>query len=187
MAMETSRRLLVEPMDIGPELRAIALTLVDADTGEPVTAGAGAVWARVLRALARPEPLVLDFFSHVDRVRDYCRAHAVAFQETHAHGLTVIEEQAERLAGLLERFRMETFGARAGAAAAEPDPALETDLRRRGLDAYQPACERYSFCAICELDTGSLTIVSHRLWASEVARRVLPALSELSVAVETVV
>jgi hypothetical protein len=187
MAVETPRRLLIEPMDIGPEVRAIALTLVDAETDEPVTAGAGAVWARVLRALARPEPLVLDFFSHVDRVREYCRAHGVAFLETCAHGLTVIEEEPERVAGLLERFRVETFGARAGSAAAEPDPELETELRRRGLDAYQPACARYSFCALCELDTGSLTLVSHRLWASEVARRVRPALSELSVAVETIV
>lgn len=186
MTEATQWSLRVEPLDLGPGLRAVGLTLVDEATEEPVTAGAGMVWARVLRAAAHGEPLVLDFFSHTEKVRAYCQQHDIAFQQTAGRGVAVVEEDVHRLSRLFERFRGETFGARAGAAVSAPDPELERELRRRGIDAYQPACERYLFCAICELESASITFITHQLWASEVARRLRPALSELHVRVETI-
>ena len=53
---------------------------------------------------------------------------------------------------------------------------LEGELARRGVDAYHTAFPRYSFCAICNFEDGSLVVLSAKLWASEVIRRVRPAL-----------
>jgi hypothetical protein len=70
---------------------------------------------------------------------------------------------------------------RAGDATPEPDVALEEELSHRGLDAYQGAYTRYSFCAICEPDDGWVTVLSEKLWASEIIRRVRPALQAFDV------
>ena len=77
---------------------------------------------------------------------------------------------------LLDRFQAETFGARVGGPLAEGDPTLEGELARRGVDAYHSAFAKYSLCAICNFEDGSLIILSEKLWASEVIRRVRPAL-----------
>jgi len=58
------------------------------------------------------------------------------------------------------RFAGETFGLRCGAAAKEPDAVVESELSYRGLDAYQDAYTRYTFCAICEPDDGWMTLLS---------------------------
>ena len=52
------------------------------------------------------------------------------------------------------------------------DAALEQELSRRGLDAYQPEYAKYTFCAICEPDDGWVTLLSNTLWPSEVIRRI---------------
>lgn len=65
---------------------------------------------------------------------------------------------------------------RVGAAAAQEDVAVESELSRRGVDAYQNAYTRYTFCAVCEPEDGWVTLLSEGLWASEVIRRVRPAL-----------
>lgn len=53
---------------------------------------------------------------------------------------------------------------------------LEGELARRGVDAYHTAFPNYVFCAICNFEDGSLVLLSEKLWASEVIRRVRPAL-----------
>ncbi len=55
-------------------------------------------------------------------------------------------------------------------------PPLEGELARRGVDAYHTAFSKYFFCAICAFEDGSLVFLSEKLWASEVIRRVRPAL-----------
>jgi len=60
-----------------------------------------------------------------------------------------------------------------------PDAALEGDLASRGVDAYHSAFPNYYFCAICDFDNGSLTLLSQKIWASEVIRRVRPVLKSL--------
>jgi hypothetical protein len=63
------------------------------------------------------------------------------------------------------------------------DAALEGELARRGVDAYHTAYPRYFFCAVCGFKDGSLVLLSGKLWASEVIRRVRPAFEELDVEV----
>jgi hypothetical protein len=82
---------------------------------------------------------------------------------------------------LFERFEAETFGARAGAMAKVVDRALERELSQRGLEAYQSAYTRYTFCAVCEPEDGWITLLSETLSASEVVRRVRPVLQQFGV------
>jgi hypothetical protein len=81
---------------------------------------------------------------------------------------------------IVERFEAETFGVRASATATE-DAQLETELSRRGLDAYQAAYKRYTFCAVCEPSDGWVTILSETLWPSEIIRRLRPAMQPFDV------
>ena len=87
----------------------------------------------------------------------------------------------EQLLDIFSRFEAETFGMRVGPAAQAPDPALEGELSSRGLDAYQSAYTRYTFCAVCEPEDGWITLLSEKLWPSEVIRRVRPALQPFDV------
>jgi len=82
---------------------------------------------------------------------------------------------------VFERFEKETFGVRAGAKAQQEDAVLENELSHRGLDAYQAAYSRYTFCAVCEPEDGWVTLLSDKLWPSEVMRRVRPALQPFDV------
>jgi len=177
----------VEPLDLGPDVRAIGLELVEGNEDrEPVLGSeAAAVWSRVLSASAGTEPWALDFFSHLDRLRDYCDRHGIRFRIASNRSLVIdaseLEKDSSKLAGLLERFEGETFGARAGGPLAGGDPSLEAELAHRGVDAYHPAYPNYLFCAICNFEDGSLVLLSNHLWASEVVRRVRPLLADLKV------
>jgi hypothetical protein len=175
----------IEPLDLGPDVRAIGLELVEADENrEPVRGSEAArIWSRVLVATAATEPWVLDFFSHLDRVRDYCQRHHIAFREASQRSLVISAPDFPALDALLDRFQKETFGVRAGGAVASGDPALEGDLARRGVDAYHPAFPAYFFCAVCGFEDGSLVLLSEKLWASEVIRRVRPVLEGFDVEV----
>ena len=64
------------------------------------------------------------------------------------------------------------------------DAALENDLSRRGVDAYQPVFSNYAMCGICDFENGSLTLLSEKISSTEVVRRLRPALSSHSVRIE---
>jgi hypothetical protein len=168
----------IEPLDLGPDVRAIGLELTEADENrEPIRgADAARIWSRVLRATAANETWALDFFSHLDRVRDYCQPHQIEFREASSRSIVISAPELAALEPLIDRFQSETFGARAGEKVATGDAALEGELARRGLDAYHTAFPNYVFCAICNFEDGSLVLLSEKLWASEVIRRVRPAL-----------
>jgi hypothetical protein len=168
----------VEPLDLGSDVRAVGLELTEADANrEPVRGlDASKIWSRVLRATAADEVWALDFFSHLDRVRDYCKLHQITYREPHNHAMVIPAPELSVLQALIDRFQNETFGTRAGAIVAEGDPALEGELAHRGVDAYHTAFTKYFFCAICAFEDGSLVFLSEKLWASEVIRRVRPAL-----------
>jgi hypothetical protein len=179
---EISHRLEVESLDLGTDVRAVLLELIDPQTREPVTGSEAArIWAAILPALAAGEPWVLDFFAHLGRVREFCRLHGIPFREKNV--LLIEQPQAGQLEALIERFAGETFGARAGARVAAGDEIVEGGLVLRGVDAYQEAYARYAFCAVCDFENGFLTVLSERLWASEVIRRAQPALDGLQVEV----
>jgi len=113
-------------------------------------------------------------------VRDFCVAQHIAFREAAGRCLVISQPAVEVLEKLIARFESETFGLRAGPAT-EADPALEGELSRRGLDAYEAAYPRYSFCAICEAAEGWVTVLSETLWPSEIIRRVRPVLQPFDV------
>lgn len=172
----------VQAMDLGAETKAVGLELIETETREPVQGEeAAAIWAAVFPALSNNETWVLDFFSHLDRVQEYCKGHEIAFRVAAGRCLVLAQLDVEKLRGLLGRFAGETFGVRCGAAAQAPDAGLEGELSQRGLDAYQAAYQRYTYCGICEPSDGWVTLLSETLWASEIIRRVRPALKEFDV------
>jgi hypothetical protein len=175
----------IEPMDLGPDLRAIGLDLVEADENrEPVRgAEAARIWSRVLWAATGKDPWALDFFSHLDPIRDYCDRHQIGYREANQRCLVIPAPELPQLEALLERFQSETFGARAGGLVEAGDPALESELARRGVDAYHKAFSNYFFCGVCGFEDGSLVLLSEKLWASEVIRRVRPVLEGFDVEV----
>ncbi len=177
----------IEALDLGAELRAVGLDLVEADENREPARGedAARVWSRVIRATAGSERWVLDFFSHIDRVRDFCEGRGIGYREANKRSIVIPAPEGDVLEGLIGRFQSETFGVRAGGALAGEgsDSVLEGDLARRGADAYHQAFPNYYFCAICGFEDGSMVMLSEKLWASEVIRRVKPVVKDLKVEV----
>jgi hypothetical protein len=172
----------VQAMDLGSDTKAVGLELIETESREPLRGEeAASIWAAVIPALAGDETWVLDFFSHLDRVREYCGKQEVEFREAANRCLVIPQPAGDKLRGLIARFAGETFGLRCGAAAREADATVESELSHRGLDAYQDAYTRYTFCAICEPDDGWVTLLSQSLWPSEIIRRARPALQPFDV------
>src|SRR5579859_3353788 len=159
----------VQALDLGTDVKAIGLELLETESREPVRGKEAAqFWAAAVPLLANDEPFVLDFFSHLDRVREFCAAHKIAFRETGSRCLIIAQPSPEELDEICQRFAAETFGLRSGERAREDDAQLADQLSGHGVDGYRNAYRRYSFCAICELDDGWLTLLSESLWPSEV-------------------
>jgi hypothetical protein len=172
----------VEPLDIGSGVKATGLELLETESREPLRGkDAAAIWAAVFPALAVKECFVLDFFSHLDRVREFCKMYDIHVREAAARCLVINQPSETQLQELFHRFEKETFGVRAGAAAQEADAALENDLSKRGLDAYEAAHTRYTFCAVCEPEDAWVTLLSNSLWPTEIIRRVRPAVQRFDV------
>ncbi len=172
----------VQAMDLGPEVKAVGLELIQTESREPLLGPeAASIWSAGLIALAGTERYVVDFFSHLERVREFCASHSIAVREAASRCLVIPQPSQELLRLLLARFESETFGMRIGPAAVDPDPALESELSHRGLDAYQPAYSRYTCCVICEPSDGWVTLLSNSLWPSEIIRRVRSALQPFDV------
>jgi len=172
----------VQAMDLGNEVKAVGLELVETENREPVRGKEGAeIWSEILPALAGKEALAVDFFSHLDRVREFCKSRKIAWREGAERCLVISSPNTEELRQLLERFEGETFGIRAGSPAQTADAALEGDLSKGGLDAYQQAYVRYTFCAVCEPEDGWVTVLSQTLWPSEIIRRVRPVVQKFDV------
>lgn len=183
---EALYKLEVEPLDLGDGIKGVSLELVDREMGEPPpTEDSARIWSAALVALAGNAPWVVDFFAHLDRVREFCERHSVMFREPTSAGRTLLvpSPPVELLQALIERFSGETVGVRAGGPLPESDPEVERGLSSRGVDAYQQAIDKYLFCAVCDFEKGFLTLLTNQLWATEVLRRVRPALENLPVAV----
>jgi hypothetical protein len=166
----------VEALDLGPDTTAVGLELLETENREPVKGKeAASIWAAVIPELANEESFVLDFFSHLDRVREFCKMNDIHFRDAAERCVVLAQPTETQLELLFARFEGETFGVRTGAATEAPDAALETELSRRGLEAYQGAYERYTFCAVCEPEDGWVTLLSKTLWPTEIIRRVRPA------------
>lgn len=175
-------RLEVEALDLGMGIRGVLLELIDSETRAPITGPEGArIWGSVVPGLAAGEPWAFDFFAHLERVQEFLRSREIPFRES---DIAVVESPQEAVVpAVIERFAAETFGIRAGAAATVADTILEAALAKTGVDAYQEAYSRYSFCAVCDFENGFLTVLSEHLWASEVIRRARSTLAGAEVEV----
>jgi hypothetical protein len=172
----------VEALDLGTDVKAVGLELLETESREPVRGtDAAAIWAAVFPALAAHDFSVVDFFSHLERVREFCNLHEIHFREAAERCVVLPQPTETQLQELFQRFEGETFGVRAGGPAQSGDAALEKELSRRGLDAYQTAYARYTFCAVCEPEDCWVTLLSSTLWPSEVIRRIRPALQPFDV------
>jgi hypothetical protein len=172
----------VQALDLGGGVKAVGLELVGTENREPVRGkDAAEIWSAVFPALAGTESYAVDFFSHIERVREFCKTREIALREAAERCVVLPRPDQEQLRQIFERFEGETFGIRAGTASQSADAALEGDLSKRGLDAYQPVYARYTFCAICEPEDGWVTLLSESLWPSEVIRRVRPAVQPFDI------
>ncbi len=167
----------VQALDLGGDMKAVGLELVGTENREPVRGkDAAEIWSAVFPALAGNESYAVDFFSHIERVREFCKTREIAIRDAAERCVVLPQPNSEQLRQIFERFEGETFGIRAGTATQSADAALEGTLSKRGLDAYQPVYARYTFCAICEPEDGWVTLLSESLWPSEVIRLVRPAI-----------
>lgn len=172
----------VQALDLGSGVKSVGLELLGTESREPVRGkDAAEIWSAAFPALAAADFYAVDFFSHVDRVKDFCKPREIVLREASERCVVLPQPNQEQLRQLFERFEGETFGIRAGATAKSADAALEGELSKRGLDAYQPAYARYTFCAICEPEDGWVTLLSEALWPSEVIRRLRPAVQPFDI------
>jgi hypothetical protein len=172
----------VQALDLGAGVKAVGLELVETENREPVRGKeAAGIWSAVFPALTGNDSYVVDFFSHIDRVREFCTLRGIVLREAAERCVVLPQPDQEQLRQIIERFEGETFGIRAGASTQSADALIEGDLSRRGQDAYQPAYARYAFCAICEPEDGWVTLLSESLWPSEVIRRVRPVVQPFDV------
>ena len=151
----------VQAMDLGTETKAVGMELLETESREPVRGKEAArVWGAAIPALAVKESLVMDFFSHLERVEEYCKMHELAYREGASRCIVITPGSAEKVTQIFERFEKETFGVRVGVAAAQEDAEGEGELSHRGVDAYQAAYKRYTFCGVCEPEDGWVTLLS---------------------------
>jgi hypothetical protein len=172
----------VQALDLGSNVKAVGLELVETENREPVRGKEGAeIWSAVFPALAGNESYVVDFFGHISRAREFCKMRQIELREAEERCVVLPQPSQGQLRQIFERFESETFGIRTGAAARTADAALEGDLSQRGLDAYQAASAGYKFCAICEPEDGWVTLLSEALWPSEIIRLLRPAVRQFDV------
>jgi hypothetical protein len=190
-------RLLIEPLNLGPDVRAISLDLAEEGADEPaVGPDALAIWDAAVSALVGDESWTLDFVSHLDRVREFCRSSNIPWREAGARCVTIAHPAADQLESLFARFETETFGFRARKTQVDGTPAaadaskyledadLESELSQRGMDGYHGAFKRYTLCAICDFENGSMVLLTEKLSSGEVLRRLRPVVTELGAKIE---
>jgi hypothetical protein len=61
---------------------------------------------------------------------------------------------------------------------------LESELSKRGMDGYHSAFARYTLCAICDFENGSIVLLTEKLSSGEVLRRLRPVVTELGAKIE---
>src|SRR5712692_811069 len=107
----------VQALDLGTDVKAVGLELVETESREPVRGKEAAeIWSAVFPALAGNESYAVDFFSHISRVREFCRMREIALRDAAERCVVLPQPNQEQLRQIFERFEGETFGIRAGTA-----------------------------------------------------------------------
>src|SRR5437660_3749598 len=103
----------VQALDLGGEVKAVGLELVETENREPVRGkDAAEIWSAVFPALAGNESYVVDFFSHIERVREFCKMREIALRDGAARCGVLSQPDLERLRQISDRFESTTFGIR---------------------------------------------------------------------------
>ncbi len=96
--LRPSLRLLIEPLNLGPDVRAISLDLAEEGADDPAAGpDALAIWTATVPALIAGEEWTLDFVSHLDRVREFCQANNIPFREAGARCISIAHPTADQL------------------------------------------------------------------------------------------
>src|SRR5437660_10313877 len=127
----------VQALDLGGDVKAVGLELVETENREPVHGkDAAEIWSAVFPALAGSEPYAVDFFSHIDRAREFCKLHEIALLEAADRCVVLQPPNQEQLRQIFERFVRENFGIRTGKDVQSTYAALMGDSTILGLTAY---------------------------------------------------
>ena len=95
----------VEVLNLGAEIKAVGLELLETESREPVRgAKAAQIWSASFPALAGDEFYALDFFSHLDRVRDFCATHEIPYRQAAERCLVIAKPSQEQLLDIFGRF-----------------------------------------------------------------------------------
>src|SRR5438128_11959520 len=71
----------VEALDLGVDVKAVSMEILETESREPARGKqATDFWAAVFPLPVGNEPFVIDFFSHLDRVRAFCSAKRTALR-----------------------------------------------------------------------------------------------------------
>src|SRR6266566_4195176 len=80
------------------DVQAVGLELVETENREPVRGKEGAeIWSEVFPGLAGKDPFVVDFFSHIDRVREFCKARKIEWREAAERCVVIPSPSAQEL------------------------------------------------------------------------------------------
>ena len=176
----------IEPLDLGADVRAVGLELVEADENrEPVR---GTTPRASGAAFCVPSPATSHGRSISSAISIACAIIATVtklpFAKRASARIVVPAPEAAALEALLDRFQKETFGARAGRLLVDAgDPALEGELRAAAWTLITRLFATIFSAPFAHFEDGSLVLLSEKLWASEVIRRVRPVLDDLKVEV----
>jgi len=136
----------VQGLDLGSATKAVGLELIETESREPLAGEyAARIWAALFPALAAKEHYAVDFFSHLDRVRDFCVAQHIAFREAAGRCLVISQPAVEVLEKLIARFESTKRPTRAtpSAPSAKPPKAgLRSSARLSGRAKSSVVCVR---------------------------------------------
>src|SRR5215470_16450312 len=94
----------VQALDLGADTKAVGMELLETESREPVRGKEAAeFWAAAFPLMTNGEPFALDFFSHLERVREFCVGHKIEIRESGSRSLVVFQPSQEQLKELFER------------------------------------------------------------------------------------
>jgi hypothetical protein len=88
----------VQALDLGGDVKAVGLELVGTENREPVRGkDAAEIWSAVFPALAGNESYAVDFFSHIERVKEFCKMREIALRDAAERCVVLPQPNQEQL------------------------------------------------------------------------------------------
>ena len=95
----------VESLSLGSDVKAVGMELLETESREPVRGSQAAqIWSAAFPVLAGEEFYAVDFFSHLDRVREFCGTHEIPYRVAAERCLVIPKPTQEQLLELFSRF-----------------------------------------------------------------------------------